>query len=698
MKTLPVFCGKDCGGNACPLLAAVEKDRVIKVTNNPAAGKFIIGCRRGYSLPQEAYAPSRILTPLLRTGSKGSRDFREASWEEALRFTASKLRKLQEKYGFNSVLNLASAGSTGALHNTDYLLSRFLNLSGGATAQTSNYSSGASSFILPYLFGKEWNISGFEAASLRDSKLIILWGANPLEARLGTDVDLNLLAAKKRGAEIVVIDPRRSATARTLSAWWLPCRPGTDAALMLSVMYQLFKENLADRAAIGKYSAGFDDLENYILGRMDGIEKSPSWASGICGISAEEIVRFTRLYGTAKPALLFPGYSIQRVYAGEEPFRLTVALQITTGNFGLRGGSTGSMNNRLKPPRTGVIPVPRIPDQPLIPVVRWPDAVIEGRKGGYPSDLRAVYTAGGNFLNQGSDIKKNIEAFNKLDFAVCHEQFLTPTARYCDVILPAAHTLEREDIGIPWSRNFLAYKAEAHPPRGKSRTDYDIFCDLADRMGFGADFSENRSAADWIRLFLDQSEIEDQEKFRREGVYLPANRGSSGLSRFFADPLGFPLSTPSGKVEISSGRYNLETAFSPFPVWQEPPAEQLYPLLLITPKASNRTHSQGFGNPAIQEIGSHFLEIHKNDARQRGLKTGSRAGVFNRQGKTIVTVKVSEEIAQGTVSLPEGAWVELTQEGFDTAGSANMLTSTEGTLPGFAVIMHGVPVQVEKAG
>jgi len=699
ISTIPVFCGKDCGGNACPLIATIENGRIVRIANNPAAGPRLSGCRRGYRLASELYSPLRLQSPLIRRGERGSGDFHAASWDEALGLVTWKLAETAGTHGSHSILAMESGGSTSAMHNTGALLTRFLNLAGGASALSGNYSNEAANFILPYLFGSRWRESGFDAYTMDHADLIILWGANILEARLGSELDRAALRARDRGARIVVVDPRRTGTSRRLSAWWLPCRPGTDAALMLAVLYVLVTEGMADRGSIDRYAHGFDLLEASVTGRDGGAPKTPLWASRICGIPEEEIVRFARLYGTTKPVMLLAGYSIQRVFAGEETYRLTVALQIATGNFGRRGGSTGSLNNLLTRPRVGTLPVPPAP-QPgnvRIPILRWPDAVLEGRGGGYPADIRAVYVVGCNFLNQGADVSKNIAAFRSLDFAVCHELFLTPTARFCDVVLPAAHTLEREDIGIPWAGNFLAYKPQASPPRGQSRTDYDIFSELADRMGFGAAYTEGRDAAAWIRLFLEQSEIADLEEFRRTGIYFGAERERTGLADFVRDPAAHPLDTPSGRVEIASERYRRDTGFPAIPGWQAPPAEPEFPLLLITPKAAGRTHSQVNGEGGKSGRQPSFLEICASDALRRGIEDGDRIVIRNRRGAVLTRARVTELIMPGVVSLDEGIWFELDPGGIDTAGSANMLSSTEGTRPGKAPIMHGLPVEVMLA-
>ncbi len=698
MTEIPVFCGKDCGGDACPLLATVVDGRVTRVSNNPAGGKYLKGCARGFALPLEMYAPDRILTPLVRSGARGSGQFRQASWDEALDITANRLGDIRTRFGANAVLNRGSAGSLGALHSSWALLGRFLSLFGGCTRLTGSYSSGAASFILPYVLGSEWAECGFDAATMQYADMIVLWGANILETRLGCEVPQRLVEAKKRGAQVVVIDPRRSATAQQAATWWIACRPGTDAALMLAVLHVLLVEERVDRAFMARHSAGFDLLEAYVRGQAGSPATTPQWAEVICGVPAAEIIRFARAYAAAKPAMLLPGYSIQRVFAGQETYRLTVALQVATANFGVRGGSTGGINSRLPAPRVGTLPVPALPNQLAVPVVRWPDLLLEGRAGGYPVDIHAVYHLGSNTLNQGGDINKSIAALEKVDFAVCHELFMTPTARYCDVIFPAAAPLEKEDVGLPWLGNYLLYKRQAVPPAGQARNDYDILCALAERLGFGAQFSEGRSAGQWVEHFIAQSEVPDPLEFRRSGVYLAAEQERVGLADFSADPDVYPLHTPSGKVEIASECYARETGGTLIPTWQQPPADPRFPLSLITPKSPHRTHSQGSSIPAIRQKAPHALQMHPQDAAARSIAHGDPVRMHNAQGALRVTVQLSPDLVPGVVCLPEGIWVELGADGVDRGGAANMLTSTTGTTPGTAAIMHAVGVEVERAG
>ncbi len=691
MPTLPTFCGKDCGGNACPLLATFQNGRVTCVANNPAGGKYLKGCSRGFQLPLETYAPDRLLRPIVRNGPRGSGLFRETSWEEALQITAEKLGEIRAKYGPTAVLNRASAGCIGALHGTGPLLSRFLSLFGGFTRSTGSYSNGASRFVLPYLLGDQWRTAGWDAATMQSAEMIILWGANVLETRQGAEVPQRLVEAKKRGAQIVVIDPRRSATVRHAATWWMPCRPGADAALMLAVLHVLITENLANRDFIAAHSSGFDLLERYVLSGT----YSPQWAAPVCGVPEEEIIRFARAYAAAKPAMLFPGYSIQRVFAGEETYRLAVALQIATGNFGRRGGSTGVMNNLLPNPRVGHLPVPELAGLPEVPVATWAEAVLSGKEHGHPTGISAIYNLGANLLNQGGEIRRSIAALEKIDFLVSHEVFLTPTARYCDVVFPAAAALEKEDIGLPWHGNYLLYKPRAVTPPGQARSDYDALCDLADRLGFGEAFSEGRGEADWVQHFIDLSEIPDAAAFKQTGIYWAPEQERVGLEDFAADPARFPLSTPSGRVEIASQRYQQETGFPAIPTWRQPPADTRYPLRLVTPKSPHRTHSQGSNIAEIRQKAAHCLEMHPQDAASRGIAAGDWVRVFNDQGATHATARLTGDLIPGVICLPEGVWFELDENGADRAGSANMLTPAAPTLPSQSCIMHGIGVEVQ---
>ncbi len=754
------------------MIADIKGGRVEVIRPNPLAGKWILPCSRGLALADEHYSSLRLLSPLVRRHGRGRhgsgsggvgaagggvvggaggngaraaaggsaasgadvRDFREASWDEALSIVAEKLGETADRFGPDSILALASAGSVGALHSTSDLAERFLGLSGGFTHLEGSYSTGAARVVLPYLLGPQWRTSGFDPATMRHSKMIVLWGANVLEARLGSEIPARLLEAKARGATIVVVDPRRSLTVERTATWHVRCRPGTDTALMLALLEVLLEEGLAMRDwAIGR-SVGFEALERYVLGDADGLRRGPEWAQPITGVGAGEIRRLARAWTAASPTMLLPGYSIQRVRGGEEPYRLTLALQLATGSFGALGGSTGSLNNRLPTPRIGTIDSPGAEGRPALPLLLWPDAILGGRATGFPTDIRAALIAGGNWLGQGADARKSARALDALDFSVCLEMFPTPTALRCDVILPVASPLEKEDIGIPWLGNWLAYKPRLFAPAGLARSDYTIYAELAARMGFGEAFTEGRDEAAWVAHFLSGSEIPDIEAFRHDGFWLAPDQERVGLADFARDPKNHPLGTPSGKVELASEAWAAERGGSIIPLW--PPVrpdasfgpggvnfdEGAHPseveaplgeLLLVSPKVGHRTHSQG-GDPAsVARSGGHFLSMHPDDAAARSLRDGDLVIITSTKGSdhrgegedeglsegacARAPLRLDEGIMIGVVSLPEGIWLPLDSRDYGASSSPNLLSSTLDHGPAVAASMHGLGVKVSRA-
>jgi len=460
--SVPVSCNKDCGAG-CPLWARVEDGRIVKIVNNPAASPYLKGCSKGLMSMHPIYARDRLLHPLIRCGARGSGEFRELSWGKTLDYVAEKLARIKKQHGSDSILFLGGSGACrGALHNTYSLTERFLNILGCNIKKHGNYSSAASDFVTPYVFG---NMEvGIDAATLQHSKMIVLWGANIADIRFGCEYPARIREAARNGVPVIVIDPRKSNSATFPQARWIEVRPGTDAALMAALLYELIDHELVDSGILQTYCVGFEQVKDYILGTKDDIPKTAEWAEQICGTKAHIIKELALAYGQTKPVALIPGLSIQRTIGGEEVIRMAMVLQAATGNVGRRGGSSGGcIWDGLPGPECGKIDTLESEGEPLVPEYLWPDVVLKGRDGGFPAEVKAIYNVGGNYLSQGSDIHKNIRAFEKVEFSVCHEQFLTPTARYCDIILPVSAFLEREDI-LFTGMNYLFYSAAAVAP------------------------------------------------------------------------------------------------------------------------------------------------------------------------------------------------------------------------------------------
>jgi len=691
-KTIPVSCNKDCGAG-CPLLAHVEGGKIVKITNNPNGTPYMQGCSKGFQAMQVAEAPDRLLQPLIRCGPRGSGDFKAVSWNEALDHVAAGLHNIKDKFGSESILFLGGSGSCrGALHNTASLTKRFLNMFGGYTQTYSNYSSAASDFVTSYVFGTLE--VGIDAATLQQSKLIILWGANIMDTRFGCEYPARLREAGKNGVPIIVIDPRKSRTANLPNAQWIPVRPGTDTAMMASVLYELLENNLTDYPYLKKYGTGFDQVVNYILGTNDGQPKTPQWAEQICGTPAGSIQKLADLYGWSKPAALIPGLSIQRNLGGEEAMRMAVVLQAATGNIGKMGGASGGcIWGGLPDPECGSMDTADRAQNPLIPEYCWPDAILEGKNGGYPVDIKGIYNVGGNYLSQGSDIKKNMRAFDKVELSVCHEHFMTPTAAFCDVVLPATTFLEREDI-LFTGMNYLFYSGKAIDPSGDAKDDYEILCELSDRLGFLDKYSEKKTASLWIEQFIAESVITDHEHFKQTGIYSGQDQTRTGLSGFIADPVKFPLETPSGKIELASENY-AKTGYKAVPTYRGMADTEQYPLRLVTPHSLYRVNSSYSNIPWFRDREPQALWMNPADAKKRGIREAEEVMVRSPRGKLKISVLITEDIMPGVVCLLEGIWPRLDGNGIDQAGAANILTSTVPTEPSKGSRTHSVLVEVE---
>lgn len=696
------------------MIAHVEGNIIKKITPSPFGTPYMKGCRKGFAAHRLDHHKDRLVTPLIRKDlekrTKGKRTrtftetrqagqaFREACWEEAMGLAAERLSGFRDEYGCTALMDLSSGGACrGALHNCSDLTSRFLTLFGGATRLTGNYSSAAVSFAVPYVFGTK--MTGMDAGNLKQSKLIILWGYNTVDTRFGCEFPPMIQEAKKKGVPVIVIDPRKTRTVSDLGTWWIPVRPGTDTALMAALVYRMIQKNLLDYPFIETYATGFEPFRSYILGVADGVPKTPEWASRLCSVPAADIEKLADLYGTTRPAALLPGLSLQRAIGGEEAARMAMVMQTCTGNVGIKGGSSGgAFWGRIGQPFCPSIPVPPHSD-PSFPAYHWPDAVLEGQKKGWPSDIKGAYITGSNLFSQGSDINKNIKAFNQLELVIGHDFFLTPTMAMCDIVFPVASFLEREDIVFP-AGNFLLYSAKAADPPKGVRTDYEIFSGLAGRLGFEKEFTSGRSARQWVDAFLSESGIPDIGVFKEAGIFMGQEQDRNALSDFMNDPKKNRLATPSGKIEISPNSYK-SLGFLPYPHYRGIlPENKQFPLNLITPHPLMGIHSQYANIQGFRKPDEQCLWLNPGDATERGIGQDDRVIVESPEGRLEIKGLVTDRIIKGTVSLTEGLWPDLTVSSdgrtTDLGGSANILTSTVPTLPSRSSRTHTVFVQVRR--
>ncbi|RXY03645.1 Asp-tRNA(Asn)/Glu-tRNA(Gln) amidotransferase GatCAB subunit C, partial [Klebsiella pneumoniae] len=348
-----------------------------------------------------------------------------------------------------------------------------------------------------------------------------------------------------------------------------------------------------------------------------------------------------------------------------------------------------------------VIPVARLSDMLLHPGETYE---FDGQQRRYP-DIRLVYWAGGNAFHHHQDINRLCEAWRRPETVVVHEQYWTAQAKFSDIVLPATTSLEREDIGSGGHDGFMIAMSAQIPPVGEARDDYAIFCDLADRLGFGEAFSEGRDAGQWLRHLYEESRPRAQEEgialpsfddFWQQGVleYSAPERPQIFLADFRADPQRYPLSTPSGKIELFSatvaGFGYRECPGHPW--WDEQEAARQrqeaarWPLHLLSSQPRARLHSQydhGSVSRATKVQGREPLWMHPSDAQGRDIREGSVVKVYNDRGAILAGVHLSEQILPGVVQMSTGAWYDpldpKEERSLDKHGNPNVLTEDRGS-------------------
>lgn len=683
-------------------------------------------------LPAAIHHRSRVARPAFRRGwlenrarsGRGSDDFVDLPWDEALDIAAAEIGRIRDIYGNDAIFG-GSYGwsSAGRFHHAQSQVHRFLNSIGGYVASFGSYSTGCAQAIMPHVFGVDFlsllyeHQDGWHVLNEHTETLVMFGGINPKNSQVSmggvteheTASWFDRFAAK--GMYCVNIGPQRTDAPEGCD--WLSLRPGSDTALMLALAYVLDSEGLADRAFLDRYTVGYDRFRPYLTGESDGRPKSPDWAAPLCGVAAETIVELARRMARTR-TFITVAWSLQRAEHGEQPYWMSAVLAAMLGQIGLPGGGVGYGYGAIggvgksliglrgmtfgqgRNPVGRKIPVARIAD-----MLRNPGAAFEfnGQSDTYP-DIRLIYWAGGNPFHHHQDLNALHEAWTKPDTIIVNEPWWTATAKRADIVFPATTSYEREDIGRSPLDDYLFHMPRLIPPVGEARDDYAIFADLAGRLGAGEIYTEGRTAGEWLPHLYDDYrsagagqgiDIPDLDTLREENWRRLPIRSDGPNRTLFApfrdDPDAFPLGTPSGRIEIFSVRidgFGYDDCPG-HPVWL-PPREWLgaatpsTPLHLVSPQPGDKLHSQLESALAdVEGARPVALVIHPSDAAARGITDGEIVKVVNTRGACRARATLSEDIRSGVVALPTGAWYGDPGSNIDPDGNPNVLTQDVGT-------------------
>lgn len=703
-------CGHNCGGR-CVVNAHVRDGRIVHISTdarrwNPEHPP-LPACARGVGQIERTYHPDRLQYPMRRIGPRGSGQYERISWDEALDTVAGEMLRIRETYGNAAILDASRTGSQSMLHGR-VAAQRFLHMFGGCTDLWSNMSAEAEVFSVRITYGeKDYKSAGREPTDFVNSKLILMWGWSPGDGTFGTGTMSYLKHAKKNGTRIVCVDPRVTMTSKQLADEHVFIRPSTDAAALIAMAYVIVSENLHDQAYCDRYVYGFDEgavpagasYRSYLMGLCDGQPKTPEWASAITGIPAETVRRLAMEFASAKPAAIQAGYAAGRTVYGEQFHRAAYALAAITGNVGITGGNSGVSNGATG--RAGIknLPIGKNPIESKVASPLLADLLARGKAGGYPADIRMIYSSGGDLFNQCPNAGKIAASLDKVEFIVAQDHFLTPTARLADIVLPATTFWERNDVHTPWAGagHYAIYMRQAIAPMYECRNDIDIFDDLSRRVGING--YNDKSEEAWLREFT-ADVVGDFDAFTEQGVArFAAPEDAVAFAKQIREDIGF--GTPTGKIEVYStvladnpNPFGLGV-IPPIPTWFAPDDDiRRFPLSLCTPKSRARTHSIHGNQSGLARVDPDTVWMHPNDAAARGIVDRQKVRIFNDIGATVLPVEVTDRIAPGVVSIKEGAWFAPGHDGEDTQGCANVLT-TDRAAPCGATTYNTNQVEIE---
>jgi anaerobic selenocysteine-containing dehydrogenase len=712
-------CPHDCP-DACGVLITVENGRAMRIQGDPAhpvTRGFL--CAKVAKYLDRVYSPGRVLYPLRRVKPKGPAKaagailhdgqddaFVRISWDEALDEIVTRFGQIAGEFGPEAILPFSYGGTLGALNNAS-MDRRFFHRLGASQLDRTICSTAGEAGLIAVLGGK----IGTEPEQFRHSQFILVWGTNvhANNVHLWPFIE----EARRKGGKLIVIDPYLTRTARCAD-WYLPIHPGTDLALALAMMHVIIRENLHDSDYVARHTHGFDRLREHVE------TCTPEWAARWTGISAEDIRRLAREYATARPAAIRLGYGVQRGENGGQAIRGICMLPCLTGSWKEVGGGLQLSTSALFPLDKAGLQRPDLMQQALGRPARVINMVELGSVLEKLADppVKALFVYNCNPAAVCPDHNAVVKGLSRPDlFTVVHEQFLTDTCDYADIVLPATTLFEHKDLQGSYGTYFLQVSQKAIEPLGESRSNFDVFAELARRMGF-TESCFRESVDDAIDLALSTKHPRlagiDRQRLEREGharLNFAAAAAGAGLSQGEPPPaqteandapfLPFAngnFDTPSGKAEFYSERLAAE-GVDPLPVFRAPresrhSGNKRFTLELLPRKPDNCLNSTFCNLPAHQTLEPEpRLEMNPLDAAARGISDGAPVRVYNDRGELVLPAKLDASVQAG-IAVARLGWAKLAPGGVNV----NVLTSQRLTDIGRGPTYYSTLVEVELSG
>ncbi len=631
-STVQTACPLDCP-DSCSLDVTVERGKVVKIDGShaaPSTGGYICGKVRQFD--RRVYHDDRILHPAVRTGPKGAGRFERVSWDEALDLIAERMRVARDSFGPASVLPYHYGGSNGVLTN-DFTDARFFRRF-GASRLARTLCAAPTGAAAVALYGR---MAGVSYGDYEAAKLIVVWGCNPSAS--GIHLVSHIKSAQKNGAKLVVIDPRRTPLARTADLHLAP-RPGTDLPVALALIRELFEHGHADLQWLATHATGATEL------RQAAAPWTIDRAAAESGLVPADIRKLAEWYGTISPAVIRCGWGQERNRNGGGATMAILALPAVAGKFGVRGGGYTMSNSGVWGIQAETLIDAPVQDARLVNMNQLGRALLDFTDP--PVSVLFVYNC--NPVSTVPDQHRVIRGLMREDlFTVVHEQIMTDSAKYADVILPATTFLEHYDVAKGYGAYHLHLVQPAIAPVGESRPNHDVFHELSLRLGLMEDSTDLGECGALLDLTSRLPERQAAAIMAREPVMAPGDNNPVQ----FVDVMP---RTPDQKVHLFPADLESQNGLYGY---APDPATSAHPLALISP-ASAHTVSSTLGElrPAIAR-----LKINPEDAQPRAIGDGDHIRIFNDLGEVHCEANVTPEVRPGTVSLPKGLWNKSTLNG-----------------------------------